>query len=190
MTLPTPSRGEIWDVNFDRLRQIFPEQMADADPDLMYRSVNRVKPSLIRVEADEVTYNLHIMLRFELEMDMIAGKINVNDLPEEWSERFEAFLGVQPPNDRLGVLQDVHWSSGLLGYFPTYALGNLLAAFNLPIQERLAAAHGYPFALAATIVPVLIVVALLTAIGKDATGIRFGTKQISVAASTDGDPDG
>ena len=121
------SKG-FWSWAFPKLQATFPDQFKGVDATQFYKSINKIQPSFIRVEADEATYNLHIMLRFELEMDMIAGKINVNDLPEEWSERFEAFLGVQPPNDTLGVLQDVHWSSGLLGYFPTYALGNLLAA--------------------------------------------------------------
>jgi len=122
------SKG-FWDWAFPKLQATFPGQFDNVSATQFYKSNHtKSKPSYIRVEADEATYNLHIMLRFELEMDMIAGKINVNDLPEEWSERVEAFLGVQPPNDRLGVLQDVHWSSGLLGYFPTYALGNLLAA--------------------------------------------------------------
>ena len=121
------SKG-FWNWAFPQLQATFPGQFDNVNVNQFYRAINKVQPSFIRVEADEATYNLHIMLRFELEMDMIAGKINVNDLPEEWSERFEAFLGVQPPNNRLGVLQDVHWSAGLLGYFPTYALGNLLAA--------------------------------------------------------------
>src|SRR5690606_11734173 len=88
--------------------------------------------------ADEATYNLHIMLRFELEMDLVAGKVKVADLPEEWNSRFEAYLGIEPPTDSLGVLQDVHWSSGLMGYFPTYALGNLLAAqyYRKAIEAR------------------------------------------------------
>jgi carboxypeptidase Taq len=117
-----------WSWAFPQLQATFPDQLKGVTGEQFYRSINKVQPSYIRVEADEATYNLHIMLRFELEMDMIAGKVNVDDLPEEWSERFESFLGVQPPNNRLGVLQDVHWSIGLLGYFPTYALGNLLAA--------------------------------------------------------------
>jgi carboxypeptidase Taq len=101
---------------------------AAARAEAVYRAVNTVEPSLIRVEADEATYNLHIMLRFELEIEMIEGKIDFNKLPQIWNERFEEYLGIVPPNDAKGVLQDVHWSMGLIGYFATYSLGNLLSA--------------------------------------------------------------
>ena len=121
------SRG-FWGWAFPQLRASFPDQFASVDVDTFYRAINKVQPSFIRVEADEATYNLHIMLRFELEMEMIAGTVKVRDLPEEWNDRFEAFIGITPTSDTVGVLQDVHWSSGLLGYFPTYAIGNLLAA--------------------------------------------------------------
>jgi carboxypeptidase Taq len=116
-----------WSWALPKLQAAFPEQLGSVDLDTFYRAINKVERSFIRVEADEATYNLHIMLRFELETDMVAGKIRVADLPEEWNSRFEAFFGIAPPSDRLGVLQDVHWSSGLMGYFPTYALGNLLS---------------------------------------------------------------
>ncbi len=119
---------EFWDVHFDRLREIFPEQMADANPDLIYRSVNRVRPSLIRVEADEVTYNLHIMLRTEIEMGLLDGGLKVADLPEVWNAKMEEYLGVTPPNDSKGVLQDVHWSSGGFGSFPGYTVGNVMSS--------------------------------------------------------------
>ena len=92
------------------------------------RAVNRVEPSLIRIEADEATYNLHIILRYELEKELIEGSLSTSELPEAWNAKMEEYLGVIPPNDRLGVLQDVHWTSGGFGYFPTYALGNLIAA--------------------------------------------------------------
>lgn len=121
------SRG-FWGWAYPRLQQTFPDQFSGVDVDTFYRAINRVHPSFIRVEADEATYNLHIMLRFELEMEMVAGTVKVRDLPEEWNDRFEAFIGITPTSDSVGLLQDVHWSSGLLGYFPTYALGNLLAA--------------------------------------------------------------
>ena len=84
-------------------------------------------PSLIRVEADEVTYNLHIFLRFELERDLIAGKLEVRELPDAWNAKVEAYLGITPPNVAVGVLQDVHWPTALFGYFPTYTLGNVFA---------------------------------------------------------------
>jgi carboxypeptidase Taq len=86
-----------------------------------------VIPSLIRVEADEVTYGLHIVIRFELEQELVEGRLAVRDLPEAWNARYEEYLSVQVPDDAHGVLQDVHWASGLIGYFPTYALGNLIA---------------------------------------------------------------
>ena len=121
------SKG-FWSWALPQLKAVFPDQLGGVDLDTFYKAINKVQPSYIRVEADEATYNLHIMLRFELETQMMAGKINIADLPEEWNDRFEAFFGITPESDTLGVLQDVHWSSGLIGYFPTYALGNLLAA--------------------------------------------------------------
>jgi carboxypeptidase Taq len=95
--------------------------------DELYRAVNRVEPSFIRVEADEATYGLHVVLRFELEQELIEGRLAVAELPEAWNARFKEYLGLEVPTDALGVLQDVHWSAGLIGYFPTYALGNLIA---------------------------------------------------------------
>lgn len=97
-------------------------------PEEIFRMVNKVQPSLIRVEADEVTYNLHICLRFELEVELIEGKLKVEELPEHWNLAMKGYLGVTPPDDAKGVLQDVHWSGGSFGYFPSYALGNLYAA--------------------------------------------------------------
>jgi len=112
---------------FPQLKQAFPEQLGDCDRETFYRAVNRVEPSLIRVEADEVTYNLHIMLRFELENEMLEGKVSVADLPEAWNAKMREYLGIEPPNDALGVLQDIHWSGGTFGYFPTYALGTVMS---------------------------------------------------------------
>jgi len=109
------------------LAEYFP-QFSDASPDDLYRASNHVSPSLIRVEADEVTYNFHIMLRFELEAGLIDGSIRVADLPRLWNEAMERYVGVVPENDAVGVLQDVHWSMGAFGYFPSYMLGNLYAA--------------------------------------------------------------
>ena len=97
------------------------------EPETLYCAVNRVQPSFIRVEADEATYSLHIVLRFELEQELIEGRLAVEDLPEAWNARFKAYLGLDVPDDAHGVLQDVHWSMGSIGYFPTYALGNLIA---------------------------------------------------------------
>ena len=117
-----------WGRHFGRLRAAFPQQLAAADAELFYRAVNRVRPSLIRVEADEVTYNLHIMLRTEIEMALLEGAIAVDDLPEVWNAKMQEYLGLTPPDDRRGVLQDVHWSFGGFGSFPTYTIGNIMAA--------------------------------------------------------------
>jgi carboxypeptidase Taq len=110
-----------------RIAELFGGPIAHIDGERLYRAVNRVVPSLIRVEADEVTYGLHIVIRFELEQELVEGRLSVRDLPEAWNARYEEYLGVQVPDDAHGVLQDVHWASGLIGYFPTYALGNLIA---------------------------------------------------------------
>jgi len=99
----------------------------EVEPDTLYRAVNRVRPSLIRVEADEATYGMHIVLRFELEQELIEGRLKVGELPEAWKTRIKDYLGIDVPDDAHGVLQDVHWSAGMFGYFPTYALGNLIA---------------------------------------------------------------
>jgi carboxypeptidase Taq len=106
----------------------FPDRFAGVDPEALYEAANVVRPSLIRVEADEVTYNLHIVLRFELELALFEGELDPGELPEAWRERIRSFLGVEVPDDASGVLQDVHWSSGSFGYFPTYSLGNVIAA--------------------------------------------------------------
>jgi len=106
----------------------FPEALSDVSLDTFYFAINEVRRSLIRVEADEATYNLHILVRFELEQDLLEGNLPVADLPSAWREKYGQYLGVRPATDTEGVLQDVHWSAGLLGYFPTYTLGNLFAA--------------------------------------------------------------
>ena len=126
-----------WQYQLPRLQAVFPE-LKNVDVEQMYREVNRVEASMIRVEADEVTYNLHILLRFELEQAMVSGEISVADLPGLWNERMESYLGIRPANDAEGVLQDIHWSGGLMGYFPTYTLGNLYAAqFFVQAREDL-----------------------------------------------------
>ncbi len=117
-----------WQHFFPQAQQIFPEALADAEEGQFYRAINVVEPSWIRVEADEVTYNLHIMLRFELEQQLMSGELAVADLPAAWNATFQKYFGMTPPDDALGCLQDVHWSAGLIGYFPTYALGNIYAA--------------------------------------------------------------
>ncbi|MGN6798640.1 MAG: carboxypeptidase M32 [Gaiellaceae bacterium] len=125
-----------WRRFFPRAQELFGTALAQHDAESWYREVNRVEPSLIRVEADEATYNMHIILRFELEQAMLADEFPLEQLPEEWNRRMWEYLGIEVPNDTLGVLQDVHWSSGSIGYFPTYALGNLISA---QIWERITA---------------------------------------------------
>jgi len=117
-----------WRFFFPRLQELFPAALSGYDVERWYREVNAVEPSLIRVEADEATYNLHIILRFELEQDLLAERFPLEQLPEEWNRRMWDYLRVEVPDDTHGVLQDVHWSAGALGYFPTYALGNLISA--------------------------------------------------------------
>jgi len=117
-----------WRRFFPRLQELFPGEFRGYDAERWYREVNAVEPSLIRVEADEATYNLHIILRFELEQAMLADEFPLEQLPEEWNRRMWEYLGIEVPNDTEGVLQDVHWSGGSIGYFPTYALGNLISA--------------------------------------------------------------
>ncbi len=117
-----------WEFAFPFLQAFFPEQTGDMTLEDWYPAVNDVRPTLIRVEADEVTYNLHIILRFELELALVENRLRVADLPAAWKAGMRELLGVEPPDDRQGVLQDVHWAMGLFGYFPTYALGNVYAA--------------------------------------------------------------
>jgi carboxypeptidase Taq len=110
-----------------KVRSLFGGALADLTPDALYRAVNRIAPSLIRVEADEATYGLHIVIRFELEQDLIDGRLSVADAAEAWNAKYQEYLGIAVPSNAQGVLQDVHWSAGLIGYFPTYALGNMIA---------------------------------------------------------------
>ncbi|MGD8330061.1 MAG: carboxypeptidase M32 [Acidobacteriota bacterium] len=117
-----------WRHYFSLLRKAFGGTLEGTDVDRFYAAINSVCPSLIRVEADEVTYNLHIMLRFELEKDLLEERLAVADLPSAWNDGMETYLGIRPDNDANGVLQDIHWSMGAIGYFPTYTLGNLMSA--------------------------------------------------------------
>ncbi|WP_257348384.1 carboxypeptidase M32 [Pseudalkalibacillus decolorationis] len=119
---------EFWTFFYDDLKQHFPHELSGISLEEFYRAINCVEPSLIRVEADELTYNLHIMVRYEIEKSLIAGDIQVKDLPNVWNEKMVDYLGITPPSNRLGVLQDVHWSHGGVGYFPSYSLGNLYGA--------------------------------------------------------------
>lgn len=119
---------EFWEHFYPDARAAFPQALGDVSLDQFYGAINVVKPSLIRVEADEVTYNLHIILRFELEREMVGGRLAVTDIPEAWNQKIFDMLGIRPHSDADGCLQDIHWSMGAFGYFPTYALGNLYAA--------------------------------------------------------------
>lgn len=117
---------EFWTHFYPTLQESFPE-LTSVSLESFYKAVNRVKPDFIRVESDELTYNLHILVRFELEVDLITGTLPVKSLPEAWNEKYRSYLGIVPPTDTLGCLQDVHWSAALIGYFPTYSMGNLLS---------------------------------------------------------------
>lgn len=117
-----------WEWCFPIARAAFPGALTDANAAVVHEAMLAVRPSFIRVEADEVTYNLHVMMRFDLERAVVHGDLPVADLPGAWNERFERDFGIRPPDDASGVLQDIHWSAGLIGYFPTYTLGNLYAA--------------------------------------------------------------
>ena len=122
-------RGRSFWVHFyPRLQELFPQQVGSASLDDFYRAINTVRPSFIRIEADEVTYNLHIILRVELERELISGNLDVKDVPEAWNAKVQEYLGITPPSPDLGVLQDIHWAAGHIGYFATYSLGNLYAS--------------------------------------------------------------
>jgi carboxypeptidase Taq len=125
-----------WQKHFGRLQEYFPEQLGDVDAEFFYRAVNRVQPSMIRVEADEVTYNFHIMLRTEIEMGLLDGSITLDELPELWKAKMGEYLGVIPETDSEGVLQDVHWSAGGFGSFPGYTVGNVMSAQLLNAAYR------------------------------------------------------
>ncbi len=117
-----------WERYYPQCQTAFPEALSDVSLDAFYGAINTVRPSLIRVEADEVTYSLHIILRFEIERDLLEDRLQVSDVPEAWNAKMTELLGVTPEQDSDGCLQDIHWSMGAFGYFPTYALGNLFAA--------------------------------------------------------------
>ncbi|MFC4597974.1 carboxypeptidase M32 [Cohnella hongkongensis] len=117
-----------WQNYLPALKAHFPGQLDDVSAEAFYRGINVVEPSLIRIEADELTYNLHIMIRYEIEKMLFNEELSPRDLPEVWNRKYEEALGIRPPSDALGVLQDVHWSGGAFGYFPSYSLGNMYAA--------------------------------------------------------------
>ena len=121
---------------FPRIQEFFPEQLKDVDAETFYRAVNKAQPSLIRTEADELTYSLHVMVRYEIEKQLIGGTLAVKDIPTEWNRLYKEYLGVDVPNDRQGCLQDSHWSGGAFGYFPSYALGSAYGAQMLRNMEK------------------------------------------------------
>lgn len=127
-----------WTRYFPKLVETFPESLAGVPLETFYRAINRVAPSLIRVEADEVTYNLHIIIRYEMEVELLEGRLSVADAPEAWNARMKEYLGLVPPTNAEGILQDVHWSIGIMGYFPTYSLGNIL---SVQLFDQALAAH-------------------------------------------------
>lgn len=117
-----------WKAYYNEVEAIFPEELSGISSDDFFKGLNKATPSLIRTEADELTYNLHIMVRYEIEKGLFDGTYNVADLPEIWKDKMKKYLGIEPMDDKTGVLQDVHWAGGLFGYFPSYALGNMYAA--------------------------------------------------------------
>ena len=121
---------------FPKVKEFFPEQLKDVDADMFHRAVNKVEPSLIRTEADELTYCMHIMVRYELEKKLIAGDMQVKDIPAEWNRLYKEYLGVDVPDDKHGCLQDTHWSGGMFGYFPSYALGSAYGAQMLHFMKQ------------------------------------------------------
>ena len=127
-----------WDFFYPVFEKTCPEQFQELDVGKWYRYVNQVQPSLIRVEADELTYCLHVILRFEIEVALMDEKISVSDLPVVWNEKMQEMLGITPEKDKEGVLQDMHWSGGSFGYFPTYAIGSIYASqlFKKLVEEN------------------------------------------------------
>jgi carboxypeptidase Taq len=116
-----------WRFFYPRVQELFPEALGGVELDRFYAGINKAQPSLIRIEADEVTYGMHVILRFELEQDIVNGRVELRDLPRRWSEKMEQYLGIEVPDDAHGVLQDVHWGAGLIGYFSTYLLGTVMS---------------------------------------------------------------
>ena len=117
-----------WVPIYGKVQELFPKQLGDVTLEQFVRAVNKVQPSLIRTQADELTYSLHILIRYEIEKQLMEGTLKVKDLPEVWADKYEEYLGVRPANAAEGVLQDIHWSMGDFGYFPSYALGSAFGA--------------------------------------------------------------
>ncbi|MFC0214741.1 carboxypeptidase M32 [Paenibacillus chartarius] len=128
--------GAFWNRYYGDLQRHFPGQLDGVEAAAFVRAINHIEPSLIRIEADELTYNLHIMVRYEIEKGLFDGSMKVADLPEIWNSKYKEYLGIEPPTNALGVLQDVHWAGGSFGYFPSYSLGNMYAAQLLNTLEK------------------------------------------------------
>ena len=125
-----------WQHNLKLLRTFFPKQLNNITTEQFYKGINRVAPSLIRTEADELTYHFHVMIRYEIEKMLIEGSIETKDVPAYWNEHYQQYLGVTVPDDKRGCLQDIHWSHGSFGYFATYSLGSMYAAQLYAAIER------------------------------------------------------
>jgi len=129
-------RRTFWEMIRSELTPYLSEAFDHVTPHLFYEAMNEVKPSLIRVESDELTYNLHIIIRYEIERILFTEEVDVYDLPKIWNEKYEEYLGITPPTDSVGILQDIHWAMGAFGYFPTYALGSAYATQILAHMEK------------------------------------------------------
>src|SRR5439155_5214890 len=116
-----------WRFFYPRVQETFPEQLGSVELDRFFAAINKVQPSLIRTKADEVTYGMHVILRFELEQDIVNRRVDLRYLPQRWAEKMDEYLGVEVPDHSNGVLQDMHWASGLIGYFSTYLLGTVMS---------------------------------------------------------------
>ncbi len=127
---------EFINLVFPKLKEVFPEQLEDVTAQEFYKAINKAEPSLIRIEADELTYSMHIMIRYEIEKLIIGGKIGIDELPAQWNKLYKEYLGVDVPSDDKGILQDVHWSMGMFGYFPSYSIGSAYASQIAKSMEK------------------------------------------------------
>jgi carboxypeptidase Taq len=125
-----------WKANYKKLQSLFPENLNSVTVEEFYKAINHVKPSLIRTNADEITYHFHVLIRYEVEKALIEGTLQVEDLPAFWNKKYKEYLGIDVPSDDKGVLQDIHWSHGSFGYFPTYSLGSFYAAQFFHFAEK------------------------------------------------------
>ncbi|MBQ6844690.1 MAG: carboxypeptidase M32 [Agathobacter sp.] len=134
---------EFWVPLFDKVKEFFPEELDSVTVEEFYKAINFASPSLVRTEADELTYSFHVMIRYEIEKMIFSGDVDVNDLSEIWNQKYEEYLGVRPENDVEGILQDMHWSGGMFGYFPSYALGSAIAAQLFHYMEEVMPVKDY-----------------------------------------------